>query len=114
VNLVPVEEGIAQGMPSIDLLDRPDKAKNPINQDELDQVSRLVEAKLLDFGVQAQVVSVYPGPVITRFELDLAPGVKVNKITSLAKDLARALSAISVRVVEVIPGKICDWIRVAE
>ena len=105
VNLVPVEEGIAQGMPSIDLLDRPDKAKNPINQDELDQVSRLVEAKLLDFGVQAQVVSVYPGPVITRFELDLAPGVKVNKITSLAKDLARALSAISVRVVEVIPGK---------
>ncbi|OUR83916.1 cell division protein FtsK [Colwellia psychrerythraea] len=105
VNLVAVEEGIVQGMPSIDLLDRPDKAKNPINQDELDQVSRLVEAKLLDFGVQAQVVSVYPGPVITRFELDLAPGVKVNKITSLSKDLARALSAISVRVVEVIPGK---------
>jgi S-DNA-T family DNA segregation ATPase FtsK/SpoIIIE len=105
VNLVPVEEGIAQGMPSIDLLDRPDKAKNPINQDELDQVSRLVEAKLLDFGVQAQVVAVYPGPVITRFELDLAPGIKVNKITSLSKDLARALSAISVRVVEVIPGK---------
>lgn len=105
VNLVPVEEEFVQGMPSIDLLDRPDKAKNPINQDELDQVSRLVEAKLLDFGVQAQVVSVYPGPVITRFELDLAPGVKVNKITSLAKDLARALSAISVRVVEVIPGK---------
>ena len=105
VNLVPVEEESFQGMPSIDLLDRADKAKNPINQDELDQVSRLVEAKLLDFGVQAQVVSVYPGPVITRFELDLAPGVKVNKITSLSKDLARALSAISVRVVEVIPGK---------
>jgi S-DNA-T family DNA segregation ATPase FtsK/SpoIIIE len=81
------------------------KQKNPINQDELDQVSRLVEAKLLDFGITAQVVSVYPGPVITRFELDLAPGVKVNKITSLSKDLARALSAISVRVVEVIPGK---------
>ncbi|KGJ92785.1 DNA translocase FtsK [Colwellia psychrerythraea] len=105
VNLVAVEEDKFAGMPSIDLLDRPDKAKNPINQDELDQVSRLVEAKLLDFGVQAQVVSVYPGPVITRFELDLAPGVKVNKITSLSKDLARALSAISVRVVEVIPGK---------
>jgi len=105
VNLVAVEEEVIPGMPSIDLLDRPDKAKNPINQDELDQVSRLVEAKLLDFGVQAQVVSVYPGPVITRFELDLAPGVKVNKITSLSKDLARALSAISVRVVEVIPGK---------
>ncbi len=94
-----------KGMPSIDLLDRPDKATNPINQDELDQVSRLVEAKLLDFGVQAQVVAVYPGPVITRFELDLAPGIKVNKITGLSKDLARALSAISVRVVEVIPGK---------
>jgi S-DNA-T family DNA segregation ATPase FtsK/SpoIIIE len=105
VNLVAVEEPAFQGMPSIDLLDRPDKAKNPINQAELDLVSRLVEAKLLDFGVQAQVVSVYPGPVITRFELDLAPGVKVNKITSLSKDLARALSAISVRVVEVIPGK---------
>ncbi len=104
INLVGVEKTFA-GMPSIDLLDRPDKAKNPINQDELDIVSRLVEAKLLDFGVQAQVVSVYPGPVITRFELDLAPGVKVNKITSLSKDLARALSAISVRVVEVIPGK---------
>ncbi|PKH87472.1 DNA translocase FtsK [Colwellia sp. Bg11-28] len=105
VNLVPVEEKPSQEMPSIDLLDRPDKAKNPINQDELDMVSRLVEAKLLDFGVQAQVVAVYPGPVITRFELDLAPGIKVNKITSLSKDLARALSAISVRVVEVIPGK---------
>ncbi|RHW77159.1 DNA translocase FtsK [Colwellia sp. RSH04] len=104
VNLVADEE-IFKGMPSIDLLDRPDKAQNPVNQEELDQVSRLVEAKLLDFGVKAQVVSVYPGPVITRFELDLAPGVKVSKITSLSKDLARALSAISVRVVEVIPGK---------
>ncbi|MGL1956186.1 MAG: DNA translocase FtsK 4TM domain-containing protein [Colwellia sp.] len=103
VNLV-VEDKF-QGMPSTDLLDRPDKAQNPINHEELDLVSRLVEAKLLDFGVIAQVVSVYPGPVITRFELDLAPGVKVNKITSLSKDLARALSAISVRVVEVIPGK---------
>ena len=104
INLEASEDSFV-GMPSIELLDRPDKAKNPINQDELDQVSRLVEAKLLDFGITAQVVSVYPGPVITRFELDLAPGVKVNKITSLSKDLARALSAISVRVVEVIPGK---------
>jgi S-DNA-T family DNA segregation ATPase FtsK/SpoIIIE len=104
VNLVAEVEKFA-GMPSIDLLDRPDKAKNPINQEELEQVSRLVEAKLLDFNIQAQVVSVFPGPVITRFELDLAPGVKVSKITSLSKDLARALSAMSVRVVEVIPGK---------
>lgn len=94
-----------QGMPSIELLDRPDKAENPISQEDLDNVSRLVEAKLLDFNIQAKVVSVFPGPVITRFELDLAPGVKVSKISNLSKDLARALSAISVRVVEVIPGK---------
>ncbi|KGJ98704.1 DNA translocase FtsK [Thalassotalea sp. ND16A] len=92
-------------MPTIDLLDRPDKAKNPITQDELDQVSRLVEARLLDYGVQAQVTDVFPGPVITRFELELAAGVKVSKITNLSKDLARALSTASVRVVEVIPGK---------
>jgi S-DNA-T family DNA segregation ATPase FtsK/SpoIIIE len=105
VNLVPNEDEVFQGMPSIDLLDRADKAQNPINKEELEQVSRLVEAKLLDFKVQAQVVAVYPGPVITRFELDLAPGMKVSKISSLSKDLARALSAISVRVVEVIPGK---------
>ncbi len=105
VNLIPSEEENIAKMPSIDLLDRPDKEKNPINREELEQVSRLVEAKLLDFKVQAQVVAVYPGPVITRFELDLAPGMKVSKITSLSKDLARALSAISVRVVEVIPGK---------
>jgi S-DNA-T family DNA segregation ATPase FtsK/SpoIIIE len=105
VNLVPSTEEALSAMPSIDLLDRPDKAKNPINREELDQVSRLVEARLLDFKVQAQVVAVYPGPVITRFELDLAPGMKVSKISALSKDLARALSAISVRVVEVIPGK---------
>ena len=105
VNLVPTTDEQFSGMPSIDLLDRPDKAQNPINRAELDQVSRLVEARLLDFKVQAQVVAVYPGPVITRFELDLAPGMKVSKISALSKDLARALSAISVRVVEVIPGK---------
>ncbi len=92
-------------LPSFELLDRPDKAKNPITQEEMEAVSRLVEAKLLDFGVQAQVVGMYPGPVITRLELDLAPGVKVSKITNLSKDIARSLSAVSVRVVEVIPGK---------
>ncbi|MCF6442445.1 DNA translocase FtsK 4TM domain-containing protein [Pseudoalteromonas luteoviolacea] len=92
-------------LPSLDLLDRPDKAENPITKEELDSVSRLVEAKLLDFNIQAAVVGVYPGPVVTRFELDLAPGIKVAKITGLAKDLARSLSAVSVRVVEVIPGK---------
>nr|WP_226996456.1 DNA translocase FtsK 4TM domain-containing protein [Thalassotalea crassostreae] len=94
-----------EGMPTIELLDRPERTKNPISQEDLDQVSRLVEARLLDYGVQANVTDVFPGPVITRFELDLAPGVKVSKITNLAKDLARALSAASVRVVEVIPGK---------
>lgn len=92
-------------MPSFELLDRADKIKNPISQEELEAVSRLVEVKLADFNIEARVVGVYPGPVITRFELDLAPGVKVSRITGLAKDLARAMSAISVRVVEVIPGK---------
>jgi S-DNA-T family DNA segregation ATPase FtsK/SpoIIIE len=94
-----------QGLPALDLLDRPDKAENPIEQAVLDRVSRLVEAKLKEFGVEVNVVAVYPGPVITRFELDLAPGVKVSKITNLSKDIARSLSAKSVRVVEVIPGK---------
>jgi S-DNA-T family DNA segregation ATPase FtsK/SpoIIIE len=92
-------------MPSFDLLQRADKIKNPITPEELDMVSRLLEEKLKDFNIDAQVVGVYPGPVITRFEMDLAPGVKVSKITGLSKDLARAMSAISVRVVEVIPGK---------
>lgn len=92
-------------MPSFDLLERPDRKENPITQEEMDMVSRLVEDKLADFNIEASVVGVYPGPVITRFELDLAPGVKVSKITGLSKDLARAMSAMSVRVVEVIPGK---------
>lgn len=92
-------------VPSFDLLDRPNKRENPISEDELNQLARLVEDKLADFNVEAKVVGVYPGPVITRFELDLAPGVKVSKITGLSKDLARAMSAMSVRVVEVIPGK---------
>ena len=99
------EQPPANPLPSLDLLDRPDKAKNPLSQEELDGISRLVETKLLDFNIQAAVVGVYPGPVVTRFELDLAPGIKVAKITGLAKDLARSLSAVSVRVVEVIPGK---------
>ena len=92
-------------MPSFELLDRADKKENPISPEELEAISRLVEVKLADFNIEAKVVGVFPGPVITRFELDLAPGVKVSKITSLSKDLARAMSAISVRVVEVIPGK---------
>src|SRR5690348_10326255 len=70
-----------------------------------EDLSHLVEQRLLDFGVEVKVVAVHPGPVITRFELDLAPGIKVSKISGLAKDIARSLSVISVRVVEVIPGK---------
>lgn len=73
--------------------------------EELESLSRDVEQHLLDFGIQADVVAVHPGPVVTRFELQLAAGVKVSKLTALAKDLARSLSVISVRVVEVIPGK---------
>ncbi|WP_202265628.1 MULTISPECIES: DNA translocase FtsK [unclassified Alteromonas] len=92
-------------MPSFDLLERADKHENPLTPEEIEGISRLVEEKLADFNIEATVVGVFPGPVITRFELDLAPGVKVSKITGLSKDLARAMSAISVRVVEVIPGK---------
>ncbi|MGX5913882.1 DNA translocase FtsK 4TM domain-containing protein [Aliidiomarina sp. Khilg15.8] len=92
-------------LPAIELLDRPNKATNPLTQEELDQISNTVEAVLKDFGVDVQVAGVQPGPVVTRFELDLAPGVKVSKISNLAKDIARSLSAIAVRVVEVIPGK---------
>jgi S-DNA-T family DNA segregation ATPase FtsK/SpoIIIE len=91
--------------PSIDLLDRPNKKIHPISQEELDTAARLVEAKLLEFKIKAEVVNVLPGPVITRFELSLAPGMKVSTVSGLEKDLARALSAMSVRVVDQIPGK---------
>ncbi|WP_306762698.1 DNA translocase FtsK 4TM domain-containing protein [Oceanimonas pelagia] len=92
-------------VPEVTLLDPPKPRQHAVSEAELERIARLVEAKLADYNVQANVVGVYPGPVITRFELDLAPGVKVSKITNLARDLARSLSAISVRVVEVIPGK---------
>ncbi len=103
--LYPAQQTPVDALPSLSLLERPNRSVNPISEEDLERVSRLVELKLLDFGVDAKVVGVYPGPVVTRFELDLAPGVKVSKITGLSKDLARSLSAISVRVVEVIPGK---------
>jgi len=92
-------------LPSLALLDAAEVSEGSISQESLEAMSRLVEMKLADFGVQVQVESVCPGPVITRFELRPAAGVKVSQISNLAKDLARALSAISVRVVEVIPGK---------
>ncbi len=83
----------------------PPMTEKPFANISFEELSQLVEQRLSDFGVEARVVAVLPGPVITRFELDLAPGVKVSKITGLAKDIARSLSAVSVRVVEVIPGK---------
>lgn len=92
-------------LPPLSLLDDPPAKQGGYSESALEAMSRLVELKLADFGVDAQVVAVNPGPVITRFELQPAPGVKVSQISNLAKDLARALSAISVRVVEVIPGK---------
>lgn len=92
-------------IPSIDLLDPAEEVLAEQSSEQLEQTARLLEQKLLDFGVKAEVVGVCPGPVITRYELNLAPGVKASKLTGLARDLARALSAVSVRVVEVIPGK---------
>nr|WP_033422130.1 DNA translocase FtsK [Psychromonas hadalis] len=91
--------------PSVDLLDRPNKTANPVSEEDLQIAARLVESKLLEFKIKAEVVNVLPGPVITRFELALAPGMKVSTVSSLEKDLARALSAMSVRVVDQIPGK---------
>ena len=95
------------GLPALSLLDKgqPGKAMGGYTHQELESVSREVEQHLLDFGIQADVVAVHPGPVITRFELQLAAGIKVSKLSALAKDLARSLSVTSVRVVEVIPGK---------
>ena len=95
----------ATELPALSLLDDPPPHEPSYSAEALDAMSRLVELKLRDFGVEVEVVAVHPGPVVTRFELRPAPGVKVSQISNLAKDLARALSAISVRVVEVIPGK---------
>jgi len=103
--VTPSDNVTFQGLPALELLDRPNRTENPIDEKELEQVSRLVEEKLLEFGVKAEVVGVFPGPVITRFELNLAPGVKASKVTGLSQDIARSLSAKSVRVVEVIEGK---------
>jgi len=95
----------ARDLPELKLLDDPPVRDQTHSPEALDAMSRLVEIKLKDFGVEVEVVAVQPGPVVTRFELKPAPGVKVSQISALSKDLARALSAISVRVVEVIPGK---------
>jgi S-DNA-T family DNA segregation ATPase FtsK/SpoIIIE len=99
------ERPAAKELPALSLLDDPPARQAGYSAEALEAMSRLVELKLRDFQVEAEVVAVHPGPVITRFELRPAPGVKVSQISNLAKDLARALSAVSVRVVEVIPGK---------
>ena len=103
---VPLFETAEQGaMPPLALLDMAEASKGGYSEEVLQALSRQVELKLKDFGVEVQVVEVQPGPVVTRFELQPAPGIKVSRISGLAKDLARALSLGSVRVVEVIPGK---------
>ena len=104
---VPLFQGSVQPgeLPPLALLDDPPDRPPGYSRESLEAMSRLVELKLRDFGVEVEVVAVQPGPIVTRFELAPAPGVKVSQISNLSKDLARSLSAISVRVVEVIPGK---------
>lgn len=103
---VPLFEPAAAGeLPPLSLLDDPPPPKGGYSEESLEKMSRLVELKLKDFGIDVEVVSVQPGPIITRFELEPAAGVKSSQISNLAKDLARSLSVIAVRVVEVIPGR---------
>ena len=107
-----VDDAIAGTLPPLSLLDRAQKKQQSYSPESLQGMSRLLEIKLKEFGVEVQVESVHPGPVVTRFEIQLAPGVKVSRITNLAKDLARSMAMISVRVVEVIPGKTTVGIEV--
>jgi len=100
------DEGITETeLPPLRLLDEAISSGKALSAEALEAVSRLVEIKLKDFNIEVEVVAVHPGPVVTRFEMQPAPGIKASKITALSKDLARSLSVISVRVVEVIPGK---------
>ncbi|MEL7023720.1 MAG: DNA translocase FtsK 4TM domain-containing protein [Pseudomonadota bacterium] len=99
------EQAAPGELPPLSLLDDPQPVEGGYSEESLEKMSRLVELKLRDFGIEVQVVSVQPGPIITRFELEPAPGVKSAQISNLAKDLARSLSVIAVRVVEVIPGR---------
>ncbi|HYK24873.1 MAG TPA: DNA translocase FtsK 4TM domain-containing protein [Steroidobacteraceae bacterium] len=107
------EQPKSNELPPLKLLDDPPVQEPSYSAEALEAMSRLVEIKLRDFGVDAEVVAVQPGPVVTRFELRPAPGVKASQITGLAKDLARALSVMSVRVVEVIPGKSVMGLEIA-
>lgn len=107
-----VDDALAGTLPPLALLDRPQKKQQSYSEESLQGMSRLLEIKLKEFGVEVRVESVHPGPVVTRFEIELAPGVKVSRITNLAKDLARSMAMVSVRVVEVIPGKTTVGIEV--
>lgn len=108
----PLFEDTNDPLPPFSLLDPPEKKPQSYSAESLDAMSRLLEIKLKEFGVEVTVVDVHPGPVITRFEIELAPGLKVSRISNLAKDLARSLAVLSVRVVEVIPGKTTVGIEV--
>ena len=99
-------------LPPIHLLDEPSAQLEKQSPETIEFISRLIEKKLLDFGIEAKVISAQPGPVITRYEFEPAPGVKGSQVTNLAKDLARALSVVSVRVVETIPGKTCMGLEI--
>ena len=99
-------------LPALRLLDPPQPHEKGFSTEALEALSRLLEIKLADFGVEVEVVAVHPGPVITRFEMEPAPGVKASKITALSKDLARSLSVPSILVVEVIPGKTCVGVEI--
>ena len=103
---IPLFSGIANSdLPPLSLLDEPQQQVKGYSEETLEALSRQVELKLKDFRIDAQVVGVFPGPVITRFEMQPAPGIKGSQISNLDKDIARGLSVVSVRVVDVIPGK---------
>lgn len=97
------DSAVEGSLPPISILDVAEKVQKKFSPESLEAMSRLLEIKLKEFGVEVMVESVHPGPVITRFEIQLAPGIKVSRISGLAKDLARSMAIISVRVVEVIP-----------
>ncbi len=105
-------ESTTGGLPPLSLLDAASNDVEPPSVDSLEYTSRLIERKLADFGVEVKVLAAYPGPVITRFEIEPATGVKGSQIMNLVKDLARALSVISIRVVETIPGKTCMGLEI--
>ncbi len=107
-----VDEALAGTLPPLSLLDPAQSRPNSFSPEALESMSRLLEIKLKEFGVEVEVVAAHPGPVITRFEIQPAAGIKVSRITNLAKDLARSMAVISVRVVEVIPGKTTVGIEV--